>query len=79
MEEEIYHIKELRMILASVDPHLKLKTYQKNLTSFTLDLTIKLDKRIEVCPIPMDRFRAFNKSDVNAIRDAVSNAYNKLI
>lgn len=78
MEEELYHINELKLMLRVINPKLEMKTWQKNLSGFTLDVTMELNDKSGLSAIPMQHFKAFDENDRKATQAALYKAYLKM-
>ena len=60
MDEELYRIDEIKMELRKWNPHLEIKEYRKNPSSFTVDFILCLAGQETRVEVPMDLFRDYD-------------------
>ena len=56
-----------------------MKTWQKNQSNFTLDVTMQLSEKTGVAAIPMQHFKAFDETDRRTLQATFYKAYLKMM
>jgi len=75
MEEELYHIDEVKHSLRKLNPHLELKEYRKNQSNFTVDFILTLAERQTKVEVPMELFRDYDRGGKEEVADRLQQGY----
>ena len=75
MENELYHIDEVKHALRKLNPHLELKEYRKNQSNFTLDFILTLAEHQTKVEVPMDLFRDYDRGGKEQVEDRLQHGY----
>ncbi len=75
MENELYHIDEVKQALRKLNPHLELKEYRKNQSNFTVDFILILAKHQTKVEVPMDMFRDYDRGGRQEVEDKLQQGY----
>ncbi len=75
MDDQLYHIEEVKQALRKWNPHLVLKEYRKNHSNFTVDFLLNLaEHRIKV-EVPMDLFRDYDRGGREGVEERLEKGY----
>ena len=75
MENELYHIDEVKLALRKINPHLELKEYRKNQSNFTLDFILTLAEHQTKVEVPMDLFRDYDRGGEEKVEERLQQGY----
>lgn len=75
MENELYHIDEVKHALRKLNPHLELKEYRKNQSNFTLDFILTLAEHQTRVEVPMDLFRDYARGGEGKVEERLQQGY----
>ena len=75
MDNELYHIDEIKLFLSRMNPHLELKEYRKNQSNFTVDFILKLAGHQTKVEVPMDLFRDYDRGGREAVEERLQEGY----
>jgi hypothetical protein len=75
MENELYHIDEVKQALRKLNPHLELKEYRKNQSNFTLDFILTLAECQTKVEVPMDLFRDYDRGGKEDVEERLQQGY----
>jgi len=75
MDNELYHIDEVKHALRKLNPHLELKEYRKNPSSFTVDFILTLAEHQTKVEVPMDSFRDYGRGGEEEVEDRLQQGY----
>jgi hypothetical protein len=75
MENELYHIDEVKHALRKLNPHLELKEYRKNQSNFTLDFILTLAECQTKVEVPMDLFRDYDRGGKEDVEERLQQGY----
>ncbi len=79
MDDQLYHIDEVKRALQKLNPHLELKEYRKNHGNFTVDFVLVLSDEQEKVEIPMDLFRDYDRGGKEQVEERLQNGYAGLL
>ena len=75
MDNELYHIDEVKHALRKLNPHLELKEFWKNQSNFTLDLILTLAEHQTKVEVPMDLFRDYDRGGEEKVEERLQQGY----
>ena len=75
MDDQLYHIGEVRQALRKMNPHLVLKEYRKNHSNFTVDFLLNLVEHQTKVEVPMDLFRDYDRGGKEAVEERLQQGY----
>ena len=75
MDNELYHIDDVKHALRKLNPHVELKEYRKNPSSFTLDFILTLGEHQTKVEVPMDSFRDYDRGGKEEVADRLQQGY----
>jgi len=75
VEDELYHIDEVKHALRRLNPHLELKEYRKNMGNFTVDFVLDLAGHRTKVEVPMDLFRDYDQIGKGAVEERLQQGY----
>lgn len=75
MDDELYHIDEVKHALRKLNPHLELKEYRKNHSNFTVDFILTLAEHQEKVEVPMDLFRDYDRGGKGEVEERLQQGY----
>jgi hypothetical protein len=75
MDDELYHIDEVKKALRKLNPHLELKEYRKNQSNFTVDFILNLAEHQTRVEVPMDLFRDYDRGGKKAVEEQLHQGY----
>jgi len=75
MENELYHVDEVKQALRKLNPHLGLKEYRKNQSNFTVDFILTLAEHQTKVEVPMDLFRDYERGGKEEIEERLQQGY----
>jgi len=75
MENELYHVDEVKQALRKLNPHLGLKEYRKNQSNFTVDFILTLAEHQTKVEVPMDLFRDYDRGGKEQVEDRLQQGY----
>jgi hypothetical protein len=75
MENELYHIDEVKFALRKLNPHMEVKEYRKNQSNFTLDFVLTLAEHQTKVEVPMDLFRDYDRGGREEIQEKLEQGY----
>jgi hypothetical protein len=75
LDNELYHIDEVKHALSKINPHLELKEYRKNMSNFTVDFILNLSGRRTKVEVPMDLFRDYDRGGKEAVEERLHQGY----
>jgi len=75
MDNELYHIDEVKHALRQLNPHLVLKEYRKNHSNFTVDFILNLAEHQAKVEVPMDLFRDYDRGGKEEVEERLQQGY----
>jgi len=75
MDNELYHIDEVKHALRKLNPHLELKEYRKNQSTFTVDFILTLAENQTKVAVPMDLFRDYARGGKEEVEERLQQGY----
>ena len=75
MDNELYHIDQVKLALRQLNPHLELKEYRKNQTNFTVDFILSLAEHQAKVEVPMDLFRDYDRGGKEEVEERLQQGY----
>lgn len=75
MENELYHVDEVKQALRKLNPHLGLKEYRKNQSNFTVDFILTLAEHQTKVEVPMDLFRDYERGGKEEVEERLQQGY----
>ena len=75
MENELYHVDEVKQALRKLNPHLGLKEYRKNQSNFTADFILTLAEHQTKVEVPMDLFRDYERGGKEEVEERLQQGY----
>ena len=75
MDNELYHIDEVKKALRKLNPHLELKEYRKNQSNFTVDFVLNLAEHRTRVEVPMDLFRDYDRGGKEVVEEQLQQGY----
>ena len=75
MENELYHIDEVKHALRKLNPHLELKEYRKNQANFTVDFILSLAQQQTKVEAPMNLFRDYDRGGKEEVEERLQQGY----
>jgi NOL1/NOP2/fmu family ribosome biogenesis protein len=75
MENELYHVDEVKQALRKLNPHLGLKEYRKNQSNFTVDFVLTLAEHQTKVEVPMDLFRDYDRGGKEDVEERLQQGY----
>ncbi len=75
MDNELYHIDEVKHALRQLNPHLEIKEYRKNQSNFTLDFILNLADHQTRVEVPMDLFRDYGRGGKEKVEERLQQGY----
>jgi hypothetical protein len=79
MDNELYHIGEVKLALSKMNPHMGLKEYRKNHSNFTVDFILTLAGHRTKVEVPMDLFRDYDRGGREEVEERLRNGYAGLL
>jgi hypothetical protein len=79
MDDELYHIGEVKEALRKWNPHLELKEYRKNQSGFTVDFILCLSEEQTKVEVPMDLFRDYDRGGKEEVEERLQQGYVALL
>jgi hypothetical protein len=79
MDDQLYHIDEVKRALKKLNPHLELKEYRKHHSNFTVDFVLVLSEQQEKVEVPMDLFRDFEQGGREEVEERLKHGYAGLL
>jgi hypothetical protein len=79
MDNELYHIGEVKLALSRMNPHLELKEYRKNPSNFSVDFVLTLAGHRAKVEVPMDLFRDYDRGGREEVEERLRNGYAGLL
>ena len=75
MDNELYHIEEVKHALRKLNPHLELREYRKNPSNFTVDFILILAEHQTKVEVPMDLFRDYDRGGKEEVEGRLEQGY----
>lgn len=79
MDNDLYHIDEVKKALQKLNPHLDLKEYRKNHSNFTVDFILHLAEHQTKVEVPMDLFRDYDRGGREEVEERLQQGYVALL
>ena len=75
MDNQLYHIDEVKLALRKLNPHLELKEHRKTVSDFTVDFILSLAEHQTKVAVPMDLFRDYDAGGKEEIEERLNQGY----
>ena len=75
MDNELYHIDDVKHAVRKLNPHLGLKEYRKNQSNFSVDFILTLAEHQTKVEVPMDLFRDYDRGGKEQVEDSLQQGY----
>ena len=75
MDEELYHINNVKTALGRLNPHIEIKEYRKNHSNFTVDFLLTLAGHQTKVEVPMDLFRDYDQGGKEKVEERLQQGY----
>ena len=75
MDDELYRIDEIKTELRKWNPHLEIREYRKNPSSFTVDFVLCLAGHQTRVEVPMDLFRDYDRGGKEQAEERLQEGY----